>query len=462
VSALAIYDALPIFAQNLACTWAGYRRSRQRYTPYFHRTLEAWERSFHAPLTELHEIQWSRFQHLIHHARKNVPYYRDLPAPLKAQTAEESIRRTLAGIPTLEKSTYRERTEDFVARNIPRRSLIPGKTSGTTGMALKLWLTQEAIAEEFAAFWRGARSLGASLDDPRLTFNGQPIVPVEQKQPPFWRTNHWNRQTLLSIYHCSPQNLPAYVDAVHATEAAFVQGYPSALHLVARAMLEARRPLPRGRIKGCFTSSESLLAFQRTALEEAFGAPVQDRYGASELCVSMTQCRNGRHHVDMESCIIEVETEEETDEWVRGPLLVTGLGNLGTPFIRYRIGDVGTRSKLPCDCGRAGDVYLAVDGRIEDYIVTPDGRMIGRADHIFKEQLDVAEAQILQETESELEVLLVPRASYDEHSERELLEEFRLRIGSDIDINLQYVESIPREPNGKFRAVKSKVGRLQR
>jgi phenylacetate-CoA ligase len=88
--------------------------------------------------------------------------------------------------------------------------------------------------------------------------------------------------------------------------------------------------------------------------------------------------------------------------------------------------------------------------------------MIGRADHIFKEQLDVAEAQILQETESELEVLLVPRASYDEHSERELLEEFRLRIGSDIDINLQYVESIPREPNGKFRAVKSKVGRLQR
>ena len=457
----AIYNALPVLAQNAACTWAGYRRSRLRYTPYFHRTLETWEQSLHAQLEELHEVQWRRLLALLHHARENVPYYRDLPAPVEGRTARESLERTLARISTLDKSSYRERTEDFIARNIPRRSLVPGKTSGTTGTALKLWWTREAIAEEFAAFWRGARSLGVRFDDPRLTFNGQTIVPVEQEEPPFWRTNRWNRQTLFSLYHCSPRNLPTYVEAVHATEAAFIQGYPSTIHLVARAMLEAGRPLPRGRIKACFTSSESLLAFQRAAIEEAFGAPIQDRYAASELCVSMTECREGRHHVDMELCIVEIEAQEETDQWVRGPLLVTGLGNAGTPFIRYRIGDVGTRSKHPCVCGRAGDVFLEIDGRIEDYVVTPDGRMIGRLDHIFKEQLDVAEAQILQEAESGLEVLLVRRRSYDEQSERVLLKEFRSRLGDGIDINLRYVDSIPREPNGKFRAVKSKVGRLQ-
>jgi phenylacetate-CoA ligase len=186
---------------------------------------------------------------------------------------------------------------------------------------------------------------------------------------------------------------------------------------------------------------------------------VRDRYGTSELAVSMTACRENRLHVDMEFCVVEVEPEEETDEWVRGPLLATGLGNDATPFLRYRIGDVGTRAKRPCPCGRPGDVFLDVDGRIEDYVVTPDGRWIGRLDHVFKEQLDVAEAQILQETPAAIEVLVVPRQSWSEAAERGLLKEIRARLGDAIRVELRLTEEIPREPNGKFRAVRSKVGR---
>ncbi|MDH5534950.1 MAG: hypothetical protein OEZ08_05165 [Betaproteobacteria bacterium] len=456
----ATYEALPVFAQNLACTWAGYQRSRTRFTPHFHRTLQTWEQSLRAPVEQLHEIQWHRLKALVDHARAHVPYYQNLPVPAEMRSSLESIRATLDQTPPLSKSDYREHTEELLARNIPRQRLIPGKTSGTTGTALKLWFTPEALAEEFAAAWRGRRSFGAELNDPNLTFNAQVIVPVGSNRPPFWRRNLWNRQTLFSIYHCSPENLGSYVDAIHATGAAFAQGYPSFMHLVARAMLEAERPLPRGRLKACFTSSESLLAFQRETIEEAFGAPIHDRYGVSEFCVSMTQCRAQRLHVDMEFCIVEVEIEEETADWVRGPMLVTGLSNDATPFIRYRIGDVGTRSKHPCTCGRAGDVFLDVDGRIEDYVVTPEGRRVGRMDHIFKAQLDVAEAQILQETQDALEVLIVRRPSYDEKSEQGLLEQFRSRLGDTIKIDLNYVDAIPREPNGKLRAVKSKVGRL--
>ena len=78
----------------------------------------------------------------------------------------------------------------------------------------------------------------------------------------------------------------------------------------------------------------------------------------------------------------------------------------------------------------------------------------------WSSQLDVAEAQILQETAEALEVLVVRRPSYDEASEGKLLQEFRSRLGEAIRIELRYVEAIPREPNGKFRAVKSRVGRL--
>ena len=113
--------------------------------------------------------------------------------------------------------------------------------------------------------------------------------------------------------------------AVHRIPARWVQGYPSSLFVMARALLDAGRPLPRGRLAGVFTSSERLLSFHRDLIQEAFCAPVIDRYGTSEFAVSMTSCDANRLHVDMEFGIVEVEPIEENDESVRGPLLVTGL-----------------------------------------------------------------------------------------------------------------------------------------
>jgi phenylacetate-CoA ligase len=407
----------------------------------------------------LHEIQRERLDLLIRRARMHTSYYRDLAPPSDAPDPQEAIARTLAEIPPLEKATYREQPESFLARDIPRRRLRVGKTSGTTGTALPLWYTPQALAEEYATVWRMRRYWSLDLYDPHLTFGGQIVIPAAQSRTPFWRYNRWGRQALFSLYHMSPTNLPAYVSAVHALPARYAQGYPSALHLVGRALIDAGRPLPTGKLKAVFTSSESLLAFQRQTIEDAFGAPVRDRYGTSEFSVSMTACPENRLHVDMEFCIVEIEVQEETEDWERGPLLVTGLGNDATPFLRYRIGDVGTRAKRPCPCGRPGDVFLDVDGRIEDYVVTPDDRRIGRLDHIFKEQLDVAESQILQETKQAIEVLVVPRETYNAESERALLKEIRARLGEEIGVAIRRVDSIAREPNGKFRAVKSKVGR---
>jgi phenylacetate-CoA ligase len=434
------YAQLPVAVQNLACSYAGWQRARARFSPHFHHCLAQWETHLQLPRERLLAIQRERLDRLVQRARA----------------------RTLAAIPPLDKATYRDRAPDLLARDVPPDRLHRGKTSGTTGSALPLWYTPETLAEEYAMVWRLRRANGALLGDPHLSFGGQIVVPLAQTRPPFWRHNWWGRQTLFSLYHMRPENLPAYVDGIHAAPARYAQGYPSSLHLLGRALLEAGRPLPPGRLAAVFTSSESLLAFQRETIETAFGAPVRDRYGTSEFAVSMTACAENRLHVDMEFCIVEVEAHEEAEDWVRGPLLVTGLANDATPFLRYRIGDVGTRSKRPCPCGRTGDVFLDVDGRIEDYVVTPDGRWVGRLDHVFKEQLDVAEAQIRQERREAIEVFVVPRATWSPASEVALRKEIRARLGEEIEITIHSVPAIAREANGKFRAVVSTLapGRL--
>jgi phenylacetate-CoA ligase len=453
-----LYAALPIALQNAACSWAGWRRSRLRFGPGFHATLAERERSVDGPREALVSLQRRRLDGLVERARTTTDHYRSLPPPSDHSDSERALEDTLARIPVLEKRAYRERPEAFLSRDVPPGERIRGKTSGTTGTALPLWFTRQSVAEEFAIIWRQRRHFGVGLDDPNLTFNGQIIVPFARRRPPFWRVNHFGAQTLFSLYHMSPANLESYVDAVHSRPATWVQGYPSSLFLVAEALLQAERPLPPGHLRAVFTSSESLLAFQRSTIERAFGAPVRDRYGVSELAVSMTECSEGLLHVDMEFGIVEVDVREETPDYERGDLIVTGFANDATPWIRYRVGDVGTRSKRPCSCGRPGDVFLEIDGRIEDYVVTPDGRRVGRLDHIFKEQLDVFEAQILQETRQAVEILVVPGRSYDAASERKLLREVRSRLGEEIDVKLRLVDAIPRESNGKFRAVKSSVG----
>jgi phenylacetate-CoA ligase len=454
----ALYKRLPIFAQNVACSASGWMRFRSRFNRHFHSTLAEWEANADLSLDELQALQFRRLSKLVLSAREHVPYYRDLAPPVEKSDPQQAIEETLASIPPLEKTAYRDQPSAFLSRAIPRLQRRQSQTSGTTGTALPLWHTSRALAEEYAAVWRMRRTVGAEVRDPHLSFNGQIIVPIAQKKPPFYRVNHHGGQVLFSIYHMMPENLESYVDAIHAEPAKYVQGYPSAIHIAARALLEANRPMEPGRLKAVFTSSESLLAFQREAIEAGFGAPIRDRYGVSEFVVSMTECEEKRLHVDMEFGIVEVDVVEETDDSETGPLLVTGLAPHATPRFRYRIGDVGTRAKTPCPCGRVGDSFFDIDGRVEDYVLTPDGRLIGRMDHVFKKQLDVAEAQIVQETAAAIEVLVVPRPGYSTATEQRIVREIRDRLGGEIGVTVSRVSEIPRESNGKFRAVKSLAG----
>jgi phenylacetate-CoA ligase len=141
-----------------------------------------------------------------------------------------------------------------------------------------------------------------------------------------------------------------------------------------------------------------------------------------------------------------------------GELVCTSLGNRAMPMFRYRIGDrVTLASTEQCVCGRGGRLVAEVQGRDEDVIVTPDGRHVGRLDHIFKDLVQVAEAQVVQTEVAAVILRIVRRAGYTEADSRKILAEARLRLGDAIRIDLQFVDRIPRAANGKIRFAVSSV-----
>jgi phenylacetate-CoA ligase len=128
------------------------------------------------------------------------------------------------------------------------------------------------------------------------------------------------------------------------------------------------------------------------------------------------------------------------------------------PLIRY---DVGDRVALAppgekCPCGRTLPILLSVEGRSDDVILTPDGRRIGRLDPVFKGNLPMREAQIIQESLDLIRVLVVPAREFTVRHEQELIAAVRERVGN-IKVRVERVDGIPRTANGKFRAVISKV-----
>ncbi len=92
-------------------------------------------------------------------------------------------------------------------------------------------------------------------------------------------------------------------------------------------------------------------------------------------------------------------------------------------------------------------------GRIDDCILTKDGRRIGRLDHIFKGVENIAEAQIVQNTLEEIWIRIVPFGTLTDKQRQKVLRNLEERLGKEMKVVIDVVAEIPRTKSGKFRAV---------
>jgi len=464
VSLQSLYAQLPIAAQELLVSAAGWRSYRNRFGRPFQRVLSELLETDRLDAETLRADQERRLRETVRWAARSVPYYRERFR--QEGINPESIRGLddLPRIPYLDKETVRARASELRSESIPNRQILSGHTSGTTGTALRLFHTREALAWEYGVIWRQRGWFGVKLGDHFAAFGGQTVVPFTQATPPFWRYDRVRSRMLFSLYHMTPENLRHYAAALGSGRYRFWQGYPSSIGLICQYLLDNGIELGSFAPQIVFTSSETLLDFHRDRIVRATKSPVADRYGNSEFCVSVLQCPEGRYHVDTEFGVVEVEPHEETPEWVRGEVIATGFANRAMPFLRYRTGDIATlRKRCDCPCGRMRPILEKIDGRIEDYVVTPDGRRVGRMDHVFKDAFGVKEAQIEQPSLDRIVVRIVPRPEFGRSEQTALERELRARLGDEIQISYEICELIPRLSNGKFRAVVSNLdaGRLR-
>jgi len=97
-------------------------------------------------------------------------------------------------------------------------------------------------------------------------------------------------------------------------------------------------------------------------------------------------------------------------------------------------------------------MLASVEGRLDDVLYTPDGRRIGRLDPVFKAELPIREAQIIQEALDRVRVRYVPTQDFTPKDGYSIIEHLQERMGA-VEVVLEQLDEIPRTANGKFRAV---------
>lgn len=459
-----LYRTLPVPLQHVATSAQGLRyrllRSNDRLVRErlaFLQQSEGWTAD------QFKEYQEQQLREFIRHAFESVPHYRDLQQRLGAGPEDIQGLDDIAKLPILEKTDVRGREHLFVDDRTKYRRVNIAFTSGTTGTPLRIHSTPEA----FALRWGHVARLRswAGLSDPirprRVQFTGRNIVPARQapERHVYWRHNWPDRALLMSTTHISPQAAPYYAEAMRRFEPELVDGYPSAVSMIARIALAQGLPLPRP--KAIITSAETLLDEDRAVMEEAFGCRVYDQYAASEPSCFWSTCEAGAMHVHPEYGISEIVGPDgrPVQPGEEGEVVVTSFLSRVMPLIRYRLGD---RAALApegehCACGRAMPLVARVVGRTDDILYVPERGYVGRLDPVFKGDMPLIEAQIIQEALERVVVKLVPAEGWDDEQQAVLMENLRAKLGVRATIEVEIVPEIPRGANGKFKAVVSRV-----
>ena len=450
-----LYFGMPYLAKNLLGTVYGFDQRRKRYGKYFTTALEFLSASQNWDNEKLLAYQAGRVREFLEESVHKTRFYsghRDY-AGLRSTL-------TLQDAPILSKSTVRANLPEFYAVNTAQYKPIWAHTSGTTGKSLIFPLSLSCFEREYA--FRALHYKWCGMDvqarEPVAICQGHPVAHYDRQTPPFWVKDYANNFLILSSYHLSYANLPAYAKALDSFQPVMITGYPSSAYLLAVAY--QRHGKGSLRLKGVYTTSETLFESQRKTIEEAFQCRVFDWYGNSEMCGNIVECEHGERHLKHEHSALEIVDElgEPVPPGGTGRLLCTGFGNSAFPLIRYDVGDVVTISRTQTPkCGRGGLLVDRILGRVEDYVIAANGRMVGRLDHLFKDSQNVIEAQVVQTVPGEVVLRVVRTADFGSKDEKLIREEAALRLGSDTEVVFEYVDSIRRGNNGKFQFVVSKV-----
>jgi len=413
---------------------------------------QRWERA------RIDRLRDEKLVRLVEAAHERSPHYRKMMDGHGVRPSDIRGLADLPKLPVLTKDVLREQADALRLRGAAPVEL--GATGGTTGNPIKIVRDKAGSVWQRGCYWRGFGWGGLRLGDAFVQLFGGTLGVARPRR--LDRAKSWfSGKRFLPAFELGPENAAAYLDAIRASGARFLVGYTSAVYLLAS---HAERRGVRLALDAVFPTAEPLLDNWRDTIARAFGAKVLPYYGCGEVQSLGYTCPDipDVYHTCDEHAVIEVETPEGARLLGEGAFLVTDLDNHAVPMIRYQNGDAGALAPPGCACGRTLGRIVRIDGRVNDVLYKTSGDPISGAigPHAFKMVEGVEQFQIIQRRVGHITIHIVRLPGYAPTSEEPKIDRiFRQHLGRDAEIEIRYVDSIPRTAAGKARFIINEVVR---
>ncbi len=444
---------------------------------------------FLSALEESKRVQWltpdelrargeTRLAALLRHAAENVPFYRDHYR--RQGWAPDELRTTenLQALPVMTKSDYRRHPRShFLAENVPPHRGLERSTSGSTGEPFRFTLDRQATPLIFASHlfydsWFGLGPLDRYI---RIVSPPAPSSPPHPGAPWPVRLRRTIREQLQSQYERWIKEKVSVWEVgrsrgehvwrrIAAFRPDYLMGYTSALATVADDLLKAdlRLSIP---LRAVVSIAETLSPDRRRVIEEYFRAPIIDRYGLRELGAWSGQAcslSGEQFHVNTELVVCEIVREDGSpaQPGETGRVVMTDLFNYVMPLIRYDTGDLAVAGSAGCACGRGFPLFGPIQGRSQECLSTPSGKLIspvilGQYLFVHKDNLDaVSHYQLVRQDRTRACFTVVPAPGWSRQRREQLQRDLNELLGSEMDVTIETVSEIPREPSGKRPIIK--------
>lgn len=400
---------------------------------------------------------------LLVHAYKNVPYYNRILGSIGLIQHDEVDLSKFGSIPILNKKIIRENWEDLNSKDKTKRRWYYNSSGGSTGEPIKL------VQDNSYNQWGQATThyyyyniLGIDLSYTKKIILWGSERDLYQGTNIYTKFVRWlNNSILLNSFKMTKDDLSRYVRIINSYKPELIRGYAGSLYelcdYVEKTGLQLYNPT------FIISSAEMLSDDKRVKIERVFGNKVYDFYGSREISNLAGECKLGLMHTFNFNNYIEVldSQNRQVKEGEEGRVVVTNLHNYSMPLIRYEIGDLAVLGPTNCPCSIPLPTLKKVTGRIGEHLVTEEGTLIytGFLTITFNFKEWVRSFQIVQEDYKLVRIFVVLQSEVNIEDIKEINNMIRFLLGQDCKIIWDYVEEIPKTPQGKHLYVRSLIPR---
>lgn len=287
------------------------------------------------------------------------------------------------------------------------------QTSGTTGKPL-LWLDTPESWNWWLDCW-GQVYRGAGIkpgDRVYVAFSFGPFIG-------FWAAFEGAQRMGIMVLSGGGQTTSQRLHGILEREATVLVCTPTYALRLAEVAAEEGLDLRSSAIRVTIHAGEpgASIPSTRGRIEEAWGAQTYDHSGMTEMGAYGFECeaRVGVHINEDEFIteVIDPVTLKAVEDGQKGELVLTNLGRVCSPLIRYRSGDLVILSREPCACGRRfARMIGGLLGRADDMItirginVFPSAleNVIRRHPEVVEFSIEVFKRREMQELRLKLEL----------------------------------------------------------